>query len=140
MRLKGLVAATATFIGVGSVLFASPAQADHVLEFFPDGQCRWGTFTNPVRIDLFTPKFQVKRDSTGLVVSFTCHFKDIPAYVAKEDRGYSPYPEEWGDWYLPDRATAVRPGYCRGSADDLRLGVLAGKITPAGTATITCTL
>ena len=125
MRRLALVAAAGAIMA-GSVVMAPPAQADHVIDFFPEGQCRWGQSVNPVGIDLFTPKFEVQRDGTGLVTSYTCYFRDIPA--------------ELGDWRLPRRATAVRPAPCWSPAvNDPRFGTAVGKITPAGTAAITCT-
>lgn len=144
MRRTALLAATVTVttLAAVSVMTAAPASADHVIDVFPEGQCRWGKYANPVRIDLFTAKIQIKRDSAGLVTSYTCHFKDIPAFVAEADRAYTP---DGGDWYLPQRATELLTVTCWspdifGPIRDGRFGEGVGKITPSGNATMKCTL
>ena len=141
MRRRMRLVAAASLVAAGSVVVAPPAQADHVIDIFIDGQCRWGKMANPVRIDLFTPKVEVERDASGRVTSYTCYFKNIPEFVAAEDRYY--HPDGPSDWYLPSRPITVT-SYCwspdrNATPRDGREGVGVGKITPSGNAAITCT-
>lgn len=118
------------------LLSAAPAGADHVVDAGDEG-CRWGAYTNPVGIDLHTTQVSVERDQTGAITSYTCQFKNVPAYVSADDRWF------YGDdWHLPKSAFKTSGFECYvfndwdGGQD---VGYGQGVITPAGKASVTCT-
>ncbi|MGJ7441837.1 hypothetical protein [Aquipuribacter sp. MA13-6] len=131
--------AAAAVVLATPLLVMAPASADHVVDA-GDAGCRWGAYVNPTGMDLWAARVSVQRDEGGAVVSYTCHFRGIPAVIPAEDR--DPLFQEDGDWHLPKKALRTS-GFTCFVYNDWDGGVQPegdgeGLITPAGTARVTC--
>lgn len=131
-------AAVVSGVLVTTVLYATPAHADHVGLIARDGsRCslgEWATGPSGVGVRLFTEKASIEIDTTTGDLTYTCHF-DVPVHVAREDHFFG------REWNLPGRAvkfdvTCWPPTYPLEATPSTEGGLV---ITPSGRGILTCT-
>lgn len=135
------VALTAVALGLAcAVGVATPANADHVADLFPEsGECRMGGLVTGTLMDFWTSSIVRTTVKNGEIRGFTCQFKNLPTVFYEEgddDDGY-------GEPILTvDRALIYTGFECWRSPDGAPWDTTSTSrfvLTPGGTGTLTCT-